>query len=574
MRRILLLFALFLNAASAQETMMRQVYDPVTDTHVEVIALFNRPPPAGYLAVRVKIANNLKTDRSVRLDFESTSGYGEGPRTRTGFELAAPAGKAVLRDLLVPTCPIKNSYGGGGSNSVSVRLSGSLGEAGYQLNSSFQAKQPAVLLSEPIYTKNASSLDSDMATSLGTSSRGNVEFASKFDPKQLPDDWLAFSGYDSVVMGEDDWSDIPPGGRNAILSWVRLGGQLIIYSSPSTTPQSLGLPAEAGLGRIEFPSQGGFTTKGLVQRVMDNPVKPRQEAIMTDFEGTWPLQSYFGAKTFRYGMFVMVLVIFGILVGPVNLFVLAKSGQRHRLFITTPIISLGASVILIALIILQDGFGGSGVRLMLMEVRPDADINAAFVHQEQFCRTGVLTRSEFTVSPPSNLSPVPIAKSRWARFTTYGASGNFNLQPADGKQTATGDWFQSRSEHGHVLASVVSTRGRIEKTGQPDTFLSTFDHPLDTLLYQDPGGNWFRADGITSGKSFKMDPLEANFADVALAKEKALFSSRNARLFDNVAHRKGHFVAVTNTAPGIDTNPGIRWKETHAVITGPVMGNP
>ena len=26
-------------------------------------------------------------------------------------------------------------------------------------------------------------------------------------------------------------------------------------------------------------------------------------------------------------------------------------------------------------------------------------------------------------------------------------------------------------------------------------------------------------------------------------------------------------------APGIATNPGIRWKETRTVITGPVVGN-
>ena len=52
-----------------------------------------------------------------------------------------------------------------------------------------------------------------------------------------------------------------------------------------------------------------------------------------------------------------------------------------------------------------------------MEVRPDGGVNAAYLHQEQFSRTGVLTGSDFTVDPPALFQPVPIASSRWARFT-------------------------------------------------------------------------------------------------------------------------------------------------------------
>ena len=97
-----------------------------------------------------------------------------------------------------------------------------------------------------------------------------------------------------------------------------------------------------------------------------------------------------------------MLVLFGILVGPVNLFVLAKSGRRHRLFITTPLISLGASLLLILLIIFQDGFGGRGMRRVLMEVRPDAGQNAAFLHQEQIARTGILTGTASPWIPPAS----------------------------------------------------------------------------------------------------------------------------------------------------------------------------
>lgn len=573
MLRFLILLALALRV-SAQDTMIREVFDPKTDTHVEVLALFTKPSPGGYFPVRVKIANNLKTDRSIRLDFSSGQSYSSDLTTKSSFDFTAGAGKTVTRDIMVPLCPPSDSYG---NNSLELKMSGSLGQASNSLYAEVGISQPSVLLSDSLFTPNASTLDSEISSASGPSARSSGNFAAKFDPKQLPDEWLAYSGYDSVIMTADNWTDIPPGGRNAILSWVRLGGQLIIYSTSisTTTRASLGLPAESGYGTIGINPVSSsllLDAKETVDLVNNgNATKPRQAALLTDFKGSWPLQTHFGAQAFRYGLFIFVLVLFGILVGPINLFVFAKSGQRHKLFITTPLISLGASLILIGLIIVQDGFGGRGMRRVLMEVRPDGDLNAAYLHQEQFCRTGVLTGSRFTLGTPCVVQPVPIARSRWSRFTDgSGAKGNFNLQPGDGKIAASGDWFQSRSEHGHTLSSVISTRGRIEGTDKPDTFLSTFDFPIQTLYYLDAAKQWHRAENVTTGKSFTMVPVDITMAAPAIAEITNGFATRNREFLGKASERPGHFVAVTTQAPGIDTNPGIRWEETTTVITGPV----
>jgi hypothetical protein len=567
MLRHFLLLALALQV-SAQETMMRLVFDPVTDTHVEVIALFSKPSPGGFLPVRVKIANNLKNDSNVWIEFKSKADYDNDLQTTSSFNFTASGGKTITRDILVPLSPPGQSYGG---THVAATLGGSMGRAGNTIRSTIEASQPAVLLSEALFTPNASSLDSANSAK----GRGSSEFAAKFDPKQLPDDWLAFSGYDSVIMTDSDWSNIPPGGRNAILSWLRLGGQLVICSTGSATAASLGIPAETSFGTVAIrpvSSDLKLDAPAVVKLVATNATKPQQVSQQGDFQKSWPLQDLFGAQTFRYALFVMVLIAFGILVGPVNLFVFAKSGQRHKLFITTPIISLGASLILIALIIVQDGFGGNGMRRVLMEVRPDVGANAAYLHQEQFCRTGVLTSSRFTIDTPSTFQPVAIAASRWARFTDgSGAKGSFNLQPADGKLQASGDWFQSRSEHGHVLSAVVSTRGRIEKTDTPGTCLSTFEFPIDTLFYLDEAKQWHRAEGITAGKRFTLAPVEISMVDPALAREINAFAARNKQFLKTATKRPGHFIALTTQAPGIGTNPGIKWKETRTVITGPLV---
>lgn len=568
-----LLFLTLLLPVSAQETMFREVYDTGTDTHVEVLALFTKPSPGGYLPVRVKVANNLNSDRSVSLDFNSTSGYDGDLRTNSTFRFDAPAGKAVVRDIMVPVCPPQQSDG---NITITADLGGNLGTATNTIRASWESKQPAVLLSETLFTPNASALDSEMSSKLSSSGRGgSVQFSAKFDPKQLPDDWLAFSGYDSVIMTDLDWSNVPPGARNAILSWVRLGGQLQVCQSGGASRSAMGLPEEAGFGEISTPALGSGSplAEELVRTVLKSPMQPRHTSIDSDYQGGWPLRADFGNQAFHYTFFVIVMICFGILVGPVNLFVFAKSGQRHRLFITTPIISLAASLILVVLIITLDGFGGSGSRRVLMEVRPDEGVNAAYIHQEQFSRTGVLTGADLTIDTPAAFQPVIINSSRLARFSNGfgGQKGTFNLQPADGKLVASGDWFQSRSEHGQILSAVVSTRGRIERTDQENTFLSTFEFPIETLYYLDKSSTWYRADRIEAGKRFTLTAVDSTMVLQPLLEEEKKFALRNRGFLESAQKRTEHFIAITTHAPGIATHPGIRWKETRTVITGPVV---
>jgi hypothetical protein len=575
MRILIFLFALLI-PLSAQETMIREVADPKTDTHVEVLALFTQPSRGGYFPVRVKVANNLNSDHSIRLNFNSSSRYDNGLQTKSSFLLTAPAGKTVTQDIMVPLCISTNPGYGGGQESITVTLSGSLGDASNTIRNQTKSSLPAVLLSEVLFTANASKLDDEVKTRGGSGYYGSNNFAGKFDPKQLPGEWLAFSGYDSVIMTDRDWSNVPASARNAIFAWMNLGGQLAIFAQGNPSMSTLGIPVDTGYGSCSIQPIGSdliMSPKSTVDLVSsDNSVNPIAKSINTDYNGIWPLQSHFGGKDFHYGLFIFVLVVFGILVGPVNLFVLAKSGERHKLFVTTPIISLGASLLLIALIIFQDGFGGDGMRRVLMEVRPDAGLNAAFLHQEQISRTGILTNASFRVDPACMMTPVPIAPSRWARFTNRSDSrGSFGMQPSGGNMEGSGDWWQSRSEHGHALTAVVSTRGRIERTSDSGEFVSTFDFPIETLYLLDSSNQWHRAESIFTGKPFKVIPADATMVEPSLANEANAFTTRHRKMLERAKNRPGHFIAITSHAPGIGTLPGIRWKETRTVITGPIL---
>jgi len=571
MSRLLLALLVSLLPLHAQETLFRQVADTKTDTHIEATALFSHPSLGGFHPVRITISNNQKIPHRVFLDFADKSNYSQGISASSSFSFEAPPGKVVVTDILVPLA-VQN--GDHNYPSFSVNLSGTMGKAQGSANSVFTHDSPCVLLSESLYTPNGSALDTEAASRGSSGYGGRRNFSSKFDPKRLPDDWRAFSGFDTLMLTEADWADVPPGSRNGIVSWVRLGGQLVVYATGKPSPASLGLPEDPGFGEILIESIASDLRLNAGETVNlaynKRATTHRLGSITRDYVSLWPLQKSFGEKSFNYILFVLILLAFGILVGPVNLFVFAKSGRRHRLFITTPLISIGTSLILIALIIFEDGFGGNGTRLTLMEVRPDGNQNAAFIQQEQFSRSGVMTSPSFTVETPALIAQTPLASSRWARFTSgYGSSGTYDLQPTGGGLFASGDWFQSRSEQGQLVTAVLPTRGRIEATNDPGTVVSTFDFPIEMILYRDPTGQWHRGENIGKGKPAKLTPVDPTMVQPILNDTAKRFTDRNNAYLRRVSDRNDSYIAFAKQAPAVETHPGIDWK-TDTVITGPI----
>lgn len=573
-----LLSILLLLPLAAQDVIFRKIHDNRTDTHVEVLSLYSGTAQSGYHPVRVVIANNQNRPHTIHLDFISSTSYRNEITGNSNFSFVAPPNKTITSDILVPLAPNNGSIRMGFNTGLKTNLRGTMGSSEGNIPLAFaDTSQPAVLLSNTLHTANGSSLDTESNSrysSRGSSWGSSHNFAATFDPKQLSDDWRAFSGMDSILLTDTDWSSIPPGPRNALTSWLRLGGQLIIFSSTQTTQRELGIPADPGFGTViieNIPADLSLKSGPTVNLVTNQRhAKPVADSIANDYDSAWPLQDKFGEKPFNYFLFVAILIVFGIVVGPVNLFVFAKSGQRHRLFLTTPLISLVTSLILIVLIILQDGFGGNGFRLAIMEVRPDFGENAAYIHQEQFARTGVLTFAKFALDHPATFSPVVISSSRWARFTDdHNARGTFDLHPTTAKTHASGDWFQSRSEHGHILSAVIPTRGRIEATPDPATLLSTFDFPIKTILHLDTDGQWHHAENISKGRPIKLTPVEADLALKTINEYRSLFAALQRTRLENLRKRPDTFIAISNQAPAIQTHRGIRWQDT-TIITGPI----
>lgn len=592
--RILAALALLLATITtgySQHQLIREVYDTKTNTWVKVTCLFGKLPAYGYAPVRVEINNGTKLDRDLTLSFTSrdTDAYDtqSGSRMTSEFTCSCAAGTRETYDFIVPLVTIfqTSSYGTGTELSTRIRFTG-FPTTGGNMSTETNDNWPSVLLSNTLYVPNASSLNSHISSA--HSRTGSLEFAGSFGPKAMPTDWRAYMGQNVIVMTSTEWSALDPGARTAILEWNRLGGRLIIYTTSTAddlatlriTPGKAGeKSATRSFGTVTLlplPASNNLdpaSTSSLVNPATHPRATPDTEhgSLLRDYAGMWPLQITLGEKNFNTTFFILILLAFGILVGPVNLFVFAKAGKRHKLFITTPLISLGASALLILLIMLQDGFGGRGHRLLLIDLQPEE--NKAYIIQEQAARTGVLLGSSFETSEPTMIVPVALSPSRWSRVVTDSSSpSSYTANHGTQGLNASGDWFQSRSIHGHLLKTVRPTRGKIKLTSAAGTpeLTSSFDYDLGTIFYLSPDDTWWKADALAKGNSVTLTPSTSAEFKQWLTDQSNLFANKNATHLNNIPLTPGRFFTTTQNAPGIDTYTSIKWLTTTTIITGPV----
>ncbi|HRK16616.1 MAG TPA: hypothetical protein PK490_20215 [Prosthecobacter sp.] len=579
-------------AARAQNTLADAMLDKSSGTSVKIQSVFDPSPALGYAPVRVLAVNGTNRDSRWSFDFESVSHhYGKEHRHDSRFTLDMPAGSSQSAAFLVP---LSVAYGNDARRyGTNHQWRGHVNGAGFATETFYEHENrvtamPAIALSNTLADQSMAGLKKEIESKRGSSSRhyGHIEtFGSQFDPADLPESWLGFSGFDFLLLTHTDWQKLKAPARRALLDWVRLGGRLHLYTTPGVAAASLGLPAgakegrtETGLGEISVFGWDGTKLAALetVNRYWGEPARLKKLVERHSTASDWPLLGLLGERSFASWQVIAFLVIFGILVGPVNLFVLAPSGRRHRLFLTTPLLSLGASVIMVVLILVQDGTGGTGRRFVHLHLEPDDA--AAFVTQEQVCRTGVLLGAAFETAQPATIEPLALPDTQWVKLkSTHNTQA---VQLTQNGRERRGNYFQSRTEQGHLLRAVVPTRARLElkagtAPGAAPEVISALGFTVDWLCYKDDERQWWVLEQpLATGASAVLKKAEAvavqkTLGDAAKPAEQTL----RDKLTNHFIERTGWFYARASQAPGLtlDTLAAIRWQDDRILVSGPVV---
>ena len=171
------------------------------------------------------------------------------------------------------------------------------------------------------------------------------------------------------------------------------------------------------------------------------------------------------------------------------------------------------------------------------------------------------------------ITPVALSRSRWSRVVLDGqAPSNYTAEHGNDGLSVSGDWFQSRSIHGHLLKTVRPTRGRIElspNAGAP-TLTSSSDFDLGTIFYHANDGSWWKAEALNKGNSVTLTPSDQTDFDAWLNNTKKKLSTHNASHLTQIAQQSGRFFTISEQAPATDTYDSIKWLSTTTIMTGQV----
>jgi hypothetical protein len=525
---------------------------PDSGIAISVSGYFQESPIAGYLPLQVKIANDSARAGAWELRFSSTMYASE---YESAQRLSVEPGAVRMFELLVPLAVGLHPRGHlGNTVTLQVRGPGVEGRPVTLFTRSFSStgSGSGAVTAAPLAAFSESLAGTSWTAAADLLKQRNLALlASRFEPAFLPTDWRAYAGFASVFVSDADWrATLVPGARDALLSWVARGGELFVVG-----------PDVRALTLDEGPH--GF---GSVRLLVDADPAALADAIAAadrslyshlDYEHA-PLREQTAEVPLPAGTLALAVLAFGLLVGPVNLFWLCRGRRRVRVFLTTPALSLGVALLLSLYVVLQDGLGGEGRRVIAIALLSDA--HQAAVVQEQTARCGALWHSGFQAGEPL------LAEPAWQD------DGYRTSQRALFGTRYEGDWFGSRSIASQVLETVRTSRASVVMQPGDDgapAVLSTIPVTLATLHLRDAAGGYWRAQQVQTGRRRALSASNQAEYEAWEAVLVATAGPHVRALLTPLRGRPGSFHASADSdQEAIASSPAIRWQAAAVIYTG------
>jgi hypothetical protein len=564
--------------AVAGEQVFRHDYRDYGDTFVEIQSVFGVAARQGSLPYRITIRNQSGRPRVWTVTM-SEGNQGRPLTTKATHRIEVENGAEVVREVTLPFAPAFLAYD---YRNLDIEVSAS-GLPTETRTASEQTPQdfPLIGMSKALAERSLTRLDAEVRNA----NSSNPYFAKLFEPEHLPVEWIGYTGLDLLLLDEPAWKGLTSAQRQALVAWIRLGGRLDLYSEseidlasldlPLEAPKGRDLPATLSLGRIYFRTWDGREVPNS-HLAFYREAPQVAEALNTEFQQNWDLQSGFGIKKFNPTLVFLLLLAFAILVAPVNLFYLAKPGRRHRLFITTPIISIVTCLLIVFLIFFIDGVGGKGHRVVLADLQTGKGETRLYLTQEQISRTGVMLTSGFETARPFEINPVNLPPSHFNPLSQYGRRfATFEINGG----SYDGEFFRSRSEQAFSLRAAEPGRARIEAAGEEGgtpILVSNLSQEIVAFLYRDPKGElWTSPTGtvVAPGQRIPLERAKSRVLPDWMKETIALFSKSRQNQIRALTEPHRFFAQVRDPdAFALPTHPSLRWEKTALLLTGTPSG--
>jgi hypothetical protein len=223
----------------------------------------------GYYPIRIRVTN-LKTDREIEFRFEPFGNEGLPSVSRT---VALKPNASMQFSLSIPM--ISTASGGflnvyeNGKQLKSLNTQITLPEADsapYDRPSMLVISAKGVDVDQFEYAVNSLSHAAPTRGGYGYGGAARTSDHEVVPPLMLPDRWIDYSGLDFVAISLDDLERIPTATRQAMLGWVRTGGNLLVIDVKSIASESEKLNRLLELDRQAFEAGERWNSPNLGTR--------------------------------------------------------------------------------------------------------------------------------------------------------------------------------------------------------------------------------------------------------------------------------------------------------------------
>ena len=198
------------------------------------------------------------------------------------------------------------------------------------------------------------------------------------DPTRLPGNWLGYTSLRAVFIGPSEWEQLSDAQKTALRTWIASGGDLILVDGDA---DALGLRGHrlAGsdqtpavrrhfFGRIYVTSADAIEAEGITLTLAGiDGSQDRHRGLPANTSPDWGAT---GVRGFRLPIpgiegvparaYLVILLVFSLLIGPVNYLLLRRRRQQVLVVLTAPVISIVFIVLLAGYAVAVEGFAVYG----------------------------------------------------------------------------------------------------------------------------------------------------------------------------------------------------------------------
>ncbi|HXD86857.1 MAG TPA: hypothetical protein VN641_10195 [Urbifossiella sp.] len=545
----------------------------------------------GYGEFRFRVVNRSATSaHTVRLSLpqESYSSRGEHLRSVSRTVEVDP-GKAVRVSLLYPE---NHDITGSG---MAVAIDGRTFDRGVGLSLSsiarsyrFSSSGPLILYSRAVDPHFPDWIQRAQfgAESLG-GNRFNLERSDSSCDAWSPN-WLGHSRYDGVVVTGKDLRTMPAEARSALGRYVECGGSLLVLGGRGA-PLPFGEIREVlpiapltnlwiGFGQLHVTASEDLSDKmlGEIQPIFDSwldSAKPWQRAkSAAEANRVFPIVE--DVETPVRGLLVLMF-LFALVIGPINLVILNRRKQKLWLFWTVPVVSVFTCALVLGYMAITEGWAGrsrvEGFTVLDENSRRASTLGWMGFYSPLAARGGL----HFSYDTEATLqNGEPPTSYGYRRRPTGGA---LTLDWTHEQHLASG-WMTPRVPCHFAVRKSELRRERVTiargSDGLPEA-VNGLGAAMSTLWYMDDKGNVFKAEAIPAGGRATLQP-DPNPSRAAAMNPRAIYASERwdsvvARVANNNLNvlRPRTFLAVLDGAPFLEEGlPGASVRRSASVVYG------